>query len=122
MNDARKYVNTFHLTMRAYRFQAVHNVVPRTTPIAPISANTSRNIPQGRDTRSLQDYLGHRNIQSTVRYTELKANRFNGGCWDPPPHPPAKGTVVPYGARWQRCVKCPFNCVCGHPYFFKMRL
>jgi len=32
----------------------------------------------GHDTRSLQHYLGHRNIQHTVRYTEMSANRFNG--------------------------------------------
>ncbi|MBF0496692.1 MAG: tyrosine-type recombinase/integrase, partial [Deltaproteobacteria bacterium] len=31
----------------------------------------------GRDTRSIQHYLGHKNIQHTVRYTELSANRFN---------------------------------------------
>jgi len=37
---------------------------------------------EGRDTRSLQHYLGHRNIQSTVRYTELNANRFNGWWQD----------------------------------------
>ena len=30
----------------------------------------------GQDTRSLQLYLGHRNIQHTVRYTELSASRF----------------------------------------------
>jgi site-specific recombinase XerD len=30
----------------------------------------------GTDTRSLQAYLGHRNIQHTVRYTELAPNRF----------------------------------------------
>jgi integrase len=30
----------------------------------------------GVDTRSLQAYLGHRNIQHTVRYTELAASRF----------------------------------------------
>jgi integrase len=28
------------------------------------------------DTRSLQAWLGHRNIQHTVRYTELAPNRF----------------------------------------------
>jgi integrase len=28
------------------------------------------------DTRSLQAYLGHRNIQNTVRYSELAPNRF----------------------------------------------
>src|SRR5262245_51104724 len=30
----------------------------------------------GHDTRSLQHYLGHKNIQHTVRYTELSADRF----------------------------------------------
>jgi integrase len=32
----------------------------------------------GRDTRSLQHFLGHKNIQHTVRYTELAADRFKG--------------------------------------------
>jgi integrase len=31
---------------------------------------------QGTDTRTLQAYLGHRNIQHTVRYTELSPTRF----------------------------------------------
>ena len=31
---------------------------------------------QGVDTRSLQHYLGHKNIQHTVRYSELSPNRF----------------------------------------------
>src|SRR5262249_46409085 len=30
----------------------------------------------GHDTRAIQDYLGHRNISNTVRYTELSATRF----------------------------------------------
>jgi integrase len=30
----------------------------------------------GHDTRALQAYLGHKNIQHTVRYTELASNRF----------------------------------------------
>jgi site-specific recombinase XerD len=30
----------------------------------------------GHDTRSLQAYLGHKNIQHTVRYTELSPTRF----------------------------------------------
>lgn len=30
----------------------------------------------GHDTRAIQHYLGHRNIQHTVRYTELAPNRF----------------------------------------------
>jgi len=29
------------------------------------------------DTRAIQHYLGHKNIQHTVRYTELSAGRFN---------------------------------------------
>jgi type 1 fimbriae regulatory protein FimE len=30
----------------------------------------------GRDTRAIQHYLGHRNIQHTARYTELAPGRF----------------------------------------------
>ena len=30
---------------------------------------------KGHDTRALQAYLGHRNIQHTVRYTELSPTR-----------------------------------------------
>jgi type 1 fimbriae regulatory protein FimB/type 1 fimbriae regulatory protein FimE len=33
---------------------------------------------KGTDTRTLQAYLGHRNISNTVRYTELAPNRFRG--------------------------------------------
>lgn len=32
----------------------------------------------GQDTRAIQLYLGHKNIQHTVRYTELAADRFKG--------------------------------------------
>jgi site-specific recombinase XerD len=32
----------------------------------------------GRDTRSLQLYMGHRNIQHTVGYTDLAVGRFTG--------------------------------------------
>ena len=31
---------------------------------------------EGHDTRALQAYLGHKNIQHTVRYTELAPARF----------------------------------------------
>jgi type 1 fimbriae regulatory protein FimB len=34
---------------------------------------------QGADTRLIQDYLGHRNIQHTVRYTASNAARFAPG-------------------------------------------
>ena len=33
---------------------------------------------RGADTRLIQAYLGHRNIQHTVRYTELAPSRFKG--------------------------------------------
>ena len=33
---------------------------------------------QGVDTRSLQHYLGHKNIQHTTRYTELAADPLEG--------------------------------------------
>lgn len=33
---------------------------------------------QGTDTRTIQGYLGHRNIRHTVRYTELAPTRFKG--------------------------------------------
>ena len=32
----------------------------------------------GHDTRAIQHYLGHKNIQHTVRYTELTPGRFQG--------------------------------------------
>jgi type 1 fimbriae regulatory protein FimB/type 1 fimbriae regulatory protein FimE len=32
----------------------------------------------GHDTRAIQHYMGHKNIQHTVRYTDLAADRFNG--------------------------------------------
>jgi integrase len=31
---------------------------------------------KGHDTRALQAYLGHKNIQHTVRYTDLAPDRF----------------------------------------------
>lgn len=35
----------------------------------------------GRDTRAVEDYLRHRSIQHTVRYTDLASGRF-GGFWE----------------------------------------
>ena len=31
---------------------------------------------EGHDTRAIQHYLGHKNIQHTVRYTQLSSVRF----------------------------------------------
>lgn len=35
-------------------------------------------VNRGVDTRTIQDYLGHKNIQNTVRYTSLNSARFRG--------------------------------------------
>jgi integrase len=35
-------------------------------------------VNDGHDTRALQHYLGHKNIQHTVRYTEMAPGRFKG--------------------------------------------
>ncbi|WP_083879508.1 tyrosine-type recombinase/integrase [Geminocystis herdmanii] len=37
---------------------------------------------QGYDTRVIQAYLGHKNIQHTVRYTEISPKRFQGFWMD----------------------------------------
>ena len=44
-------------------------------PTAPIDTKEITNA--GHDTRALQAWLGHKNIQHTVRYTELAPDRFN---------------------------------------------
>lgn len=36
---------------------------------------------RGTDTRTIQSYLGHNNIQHTVRYTELVSGKFQG-LWE----------------------------------------
>lgn len=36
---------------------------------------------RGTDTQTIQSYLGHNNIQHTVRYIELASTRFQG-LWD----------------------------------------
>ena len=45
-------------------------------PIHPHMLTGFKLANDGRDTRSIQHYLGHKNIQHTVRYTEIAANRF----------------------------------------------
>ncbi|WP_375494204.1 tyrosine-type recombinase/integrase [uncultured Nostoc sp.] len=37
---------------------------------------------QGRPTRDIQAYLGHTNIQHTVRYTAQNPKRFESFDWD----------------------------------------
>ena len=52
------------------------------------------------DTRALQAWLGHRNIQHTLRYTELASDRFKG-----PAHPRRGAADSGY---WPgRCLQAP---------------
>ncbi len=37
---------------------------------------------QGLDTRAIQDYLGHKNIHHTVRYTQMSPQRFENFWMD----------------------------------------
>jgi type 1 fimbriae regulatory protein FimB len=37
---------------------------------------------RGADTRLIQDYLGHQNIQNTVKYTALNPERYKSLTWD----------------------------------------
>jgi len=48
---------------------------PAATPDDPVETRAS---PRGNgvDTRTIQAYLGHRNIMHTVRYTQLAPDRF----------------------------------------------
>ena len=49
----------------------------RGTPFSPDGFNwLVKRAGHGHDTRAIQDYLGHRNISNTVRYTELSPTRF----------------------------------------------
>ena len=52
----------------------------------------------GQDTRALQAYLGHKNIQHTVRYTELASDRFKN-FWRGQSSLPVLTRCLP-GCRW----------------------
>jgi integrase len=50
---------------------------PRQNPRAPLRHGCGYALANaGHDTRALQAWLGHRNIQHTVRYTEVAPDRF----------------------------------------------
>ncbi len=67
---------------------AVHKIVVRSGEVAgleiPVHTHMLRHgkgfqlASQGVDTRAIQAYFGHKNIQHTVRYTQLDAHRFKG--------------------------------------------
>ena len=53
----------------------------------------------------LAHYLGHRNLQSTARYTALAPDRFKGGWQDLTRKPVLLGrrAMRPYSATWLIC-------------------
>ena len=68
--------------------RAVHHVIARAGECAgiafPVHPHMLRHAKgyqlaqQGTDTRAIQGYLGHRDIKSTVVYTELDPTRYKG--------------------------------------------
>ncbi len=71
--------------------RAIHQIVQRAGSVAgldfPVHPHMLRHgcgyylADKGIDTRVIQDYLGHRQIQHTVKYTELAPGRFIG-LWE----------------------------------------
>ena len=69
----------------------IHQIVARSGQLAGLDFPTHPHMlrhgcgyylaAKGIDTRTIQDYLGHRNIQHTVKYTELAPGRFQG-LWE----------------------------------------
>jgi hypothetical protein len=80
------------------RFLVLHDAISNRVNTSLTSSCRSRDLPcdtcgytlanDGHDTRALQHYLGHKNIQHTVRYTErwprigsgTSGNRLENGC------------------------------------------
>jgi site-specific recombinase XerD len=61
--------------------QGFHRLIHRVSEAAemtfPINPHVLRRVANdGHDTQALQHYLGHKNIQHTVRYTEMAPDRF----------------------------------------------
>jgi type 1 fimbriae regulatory protein FimB/type 1 fimbriae regulatory protein FimE len=91
----REHVESMHVfvTERAGPMtrENVHKIVARAGRVAhlpfPVHPHMLRHAcgyklaNDGHDTRAIQHYLGHRNINHTVRYTELASDRFRG-FWD----------------------------------------
>jgi type 1 fimbriae regulatory protein FimB/type 1 fimbriae regulatory protein FimE len=83
--DATPYVFT-SLRGGPMTRRTVHHVVADTAKVAgiefPVHPHMLRHATgfylanAGQDTRAIQMYLGHKNIQHTVRYTELAPQRF----------------------------------------------
>ena len=67
--------NVHYMVARAAGSPSCRSLHTRTC-FGTLAATSSQN--DGHDTRSVQAYLGHSSIQSTVRYTELAPQRFNG--------------------------------------------
>ena len=72
--------------------EAIHKIVSRACEKARLQVKVHPHMfrhscgyflaEQNRSTRDIQDYLGHKNIQHTVRYTAQNAKRFEQFNWD----------------------------------------
>jgi site-specific recombinase XerD len=60
------------------RFSFKSAIHPHSFGTAAVTISPSK----GYDTRIIQDYLGHKQIQHTVKYTQLAPNRFKVIRWD----------------------------------------
>ena len=88
----RDYGKSMHVFMTeradSMTTASVHKIVARAGRLAglpfPVHPHMLRHAcgyklaNDGHDTRAIQHYLGHRNINHTVRYTELASDRFKG--------------------------------------------
>ena len=64
------------MTLRCSLSVAMARLLVRAAFVAALAAITARQ--HGHDIRALQAYLGHRNIQHTVRYTQLSPEHVFG--------------------------------------------
>ncbi len=91
----RDYSNALHVFVSERKTRlserTMHRIIVRAGELAkldfPVHPHMLRHgcgyhlADKGTDTRVIQDYLGHRQIQHTVKYTELAPGRFQG-LWD----------------------------------------
>lgn len=86
----RDYPNTSYVFISEHKAplstRSIRNIIARAGKLAkipfPVHPHQLRHgcgyylASKGHDTRAIQDYLGHKNIHHTVRYTQMSPNRF----------------------------------------------
>jgi hypothetical protein len=76
MAEARIVIQVAEREERDGMFVASFHGWQLCTSRQPLLTSRQPLLTAARDTRALQAYLGHKNIQHTVRYTELAPDRF----------------------------------------------